>query len=120
MGNDDQDVRPQCDHALHDDIGNRALKSWRHLWKLFSTATSGEICYNPRSYRAPTMTPAERRITNDLSKRITEEKNYFLFQQLVERLDELLARNQQRLTNQSAPKPPPPTSNALLKIHYRN
>jgi hypothetical protein len=54
------------------------------------------------------MIPAERRLENDLCKRIADEKDYFLFRQLVEHLDELLARKQQRLTNQSAPKPPIP------------
>ena len=54
------------------------------------------------------MTPAERRLANELCERIADEKDYFLIQQRVEHLDELPEREQQRLTNQSVPKPPVP------------
>jgi DNA replication initiation complex subunit (GINS family) len=37
------------------------------------------------------MTPEERQIVNDLCKRIADEKDSFIFHQLVEQLDELLA-----------------------------
>ena len=50
------------------------------------------------------MTPAERRLANDLCKRIADEKDYFLFQQLVEHLDELLARKQQPSQTRAHPR----------------
>ena len=51
------------------------------------------------------MTPEERQLVNDLCKRIAEEKDASIFQQLVEQLDELLARKGKRL---NAAKPPDP------------
>ena len=49
------------------------------------------------------MTPEERQLANDLCQRIAEEKDLSIFQQLVEQLDELLARKKKRL---DAAKPP--------------
>jgi DNA replication initiation complex subunit (GINS family) len=51
----------------------------------------------------PAMTPEERQLVNDLCKRIAEEKDASIFRQLVEQLDELLARKEKRL---DAAKPP--------------
>ena len=51
------------------------------------------------------MTPEERQLVNDLCKRIAEEKDPSIFQQLVEQLDELLARKEMRL---QAARPPDP------------
>jgi hypothetical protein len=52
------------------------------------------------------MTPEELKLVNDLCKRIADEKDVFIFQQLVEQLDELLARKEKRLKRESAAKPP--------------
>jgi ribosome recycling factor len=51
----------------------------------------------------PAMTPEERQLVNDLCKRIAEEKDASIFHQLVEQLDELLARKEKRL---NAARPP--------------
>ena len=51
------------------------------------------------------MTPEERELTNRLCKRIAEEKDIFVFQQLVEQLDDILSRKEKRLTTAEAAKP---------------
>jgi hypothetical protein len=54
---------------------------------------------------APAMTPEERQLANDLCQRIAEEKDLSIFQQLVEQLDELLARKRKRLDGAKPPNP---------------
>lgn len=44
------------------------------------------------------MTPEERQQVNDLCKLIADEKDPFVFNQLVKQLNELLARKESRLT----------------------
>jgi hypothetical protein len=51
------------------------------------------------------MTPEEIQLVNGLSERIAEEKDPLIFRQLVEQLDELPARKEKRLNDQSADKP---------------
>ena len=51
------------------------------------------------------MTPEEIQLVNGLCKRIADEKDLLIFRQLVEQLDELLARKEKRLNDQSADKP---------------
>ena len=51
------------------------------------------------------MTPEERELVNGLCKRIAEEKDIFVFQQLVEQLDDILSRKEKRLTTAGATKP---------------
>ncbi len=48
------------------------------------------------------MNPEERQLVNDLCKRLVEEKDAFIFHQLVEILDELLTLKEKRLNDQSA------------------
>jgi hypothetical protein len=50
------------------------------------------------------MTPEERQLVNELCKRIAEEKDYYVFSQLVQQLDELIERKEKRLKD--AAKPP--------------
>jgi hypothetical protein len=45
------------------------------------------------------MTPEERTLVNRLCERIAEEKDLVVFRQLVEQLDELLARKEKRLSD---------------------
>jgi len=52
------------------------------------------------------MNPEERQLVNDLCKRLVEEKDAFIFHQLVEILNELLTLKEKRLNDQSASKLP--------------
>jgi hypothetical protein len=58
------------------------------------------------------MTPEERQLVNDLCKRIAEEQDAFIFHQLVEILDGLLALKKNRLNDRSAFK--------LPEVHHRD
>jgi DNA replication initiation complex subunit (GINS family) len=51
------------------------------------------------------MTPEERRLVDNLCKRIADEKDPFIFHQLVQQLDEVLARKKQRLQKQERSTP---------------
>ncbi len=54
------------------------------------------------------MTPEEIELVNGLCKRIADEKDPLIFRQLVEQLDELLARKEKRLNDPRAAKPSNP------------
>jgi hypothetical protein len=52
------------------------------------------------------MSPEERQLVNGLCQRIADEKDPLIFQQLVEQLDELLTRKEQRLIAATAASHP--------------
>jgi DNA replication initiation complex subunit (GINS family) len=64
------------------------------------------------------MTPEERQLVDDLCKRIADEKDPFIFHQLVKQLDELLACKENRL--KTATKPPDPDwQRTLISVRCR-